>query len=113
MYETVYKLQDGADEFALEPITTLVANESTRKTRRRRKLIVDEVKVVASELMKRHLLHTDDITRAMELAPPTKRLMQWKERSCVERLLELPGCHLASKSLIDVGIWHIISVFAY
>jgi cohesin complex subunit SCC1 len=95
--------QDGADEFALEPVTATTANESTRKTRRRRKLIVDDVKVIASEVMKRHLSHTDDITRAMELAPPTKRLMLWREQSCVEQLLEVPGCRLTSRSLLEVG----------
>lgn len=43
------------------------------KTKRKRKLIVDEVKNISGEEMKSQLANTADIVTTLDLAPPTKR----------------------------------------
>ena len=66
----------------------------TLKTFRKRKLIVDEVKAITGEEMKGQLSDTSDIVTTLDLAPPTKRLMHWKETGGVEKLFALPGRQL-------------------
>ena len=50
-----------------------------RKAKRKRKLIIDDQKGIASETMKMQLSDTSDIITTLDLAPPTKKLMHWKE----------------------------------
>ena len=66
-------------------------------TKRKRKLIVDEVKAIADEEMKAQLSDTQDIVATLDLAPPTKGLMHWKETGGVEKLFALPGKPLDSR----------------
>jgi len=48
---------------------------------------VDEIKAIAGEEMKAQLSDTSDIVATLDLAPPTKRLMQFKETGGVEKLV--------------------------
>lgn len=41
--------------------------------------------------MKNQLSDTSDIVTTLDLAPPTKRLMHWKETGGVEKLFALPA----------------------
>lgn len=62
--------------------------------------------------MKNQLSDTSDIVTTLDLAPPTKRLMHWKETGGVEKLFALPAraiparflnkvrCDLSSNSLV-------------
>ncbi|KAI0213692.1 hypothetical protein LSAT2_001248 [Lamellibrachia satsuma] len=91
-------ITDDAQAFALEPIdVTHLGTE--RKAKRKRKLIIDEMKGIASETMKLQLSDTSDIITTLDLAPPTKKLMHWKETGGVEKLFALPGRSLTSKKL--------------
>ena len=81
----------------------------TVRTKRKRKLIVDEVKAIAGEEMKAQLSDTQDIVATLDLAPPTKRLMHWKETGGVEKLFALPGKPLHSRSLFDSYQAHLVS----
>ena len=85
---TIYKLFSGTE----------------RKAKRKRKLIIDEMKGIASETMKLQLSDTSDIITTLDLAPPTKKLMHWKETGGVEKLFALPGRSLTSKKLAMVNI---------
>lgn len=67
------------------------------KKRRKRKLIVDEQKGFPGETMKLQLSDTSDIISTLDLAPPTKKLMHWKETGGVEKLFSLPGRSIVSK----------------
>ena len=58
---------------------------------------MDEVKAIAGEEMKAQLSDTQDIVTTLDLAPPTKRLMHWKETGGVEKLFALPGKPLNSR----------------
>jgi len=62
------------------------------------------MKGIASETMKLQLSDTSDIITTLDLAPPTKKLMHWKETGGVEKLFALPGRSLTSKKLTMVNI---------
>ena len=72
------------------------------KTKRKRKLIVDEVKNISGEEMKNQLSNTSDIVTTLDLAPPTRRLMHWKETGGVEKLFTLPARPIPSRVLFKV-----------
>ena len=59
--------------------------------------------------MKLQLSDTSDIITTLDLAPPTKKLMHWKETGGVEKLFALPGRSLTSKKLARVNI--LVAVF--
>ena len=75
-----------------------------RKAKRKRKLIVDEQKSIEGETMKLQLQDTSEITTTLDLAPPTKKLMHWKETGGVEKLFALPGRSIASKRMSKVSL---------
>ncbi|KAJ8960631.1 hypothetical protein NQ318_013923 [Aromia moschata] len=83
-------LQNEEESFALAPVDASALKGLT-KTKRKRKLIVDEVKNISGEEMKNQLSDTSDIVTTLDLAPPTKRLMHWKETGGVEKLFALPA----------------------
>lgn len=91
-------IPNEAEAFALEPIdVTSIGTE--RKAKRKRKLVIDDQKGIASETMKLQLSDTSDITTTLDLAPPTKKLMHWKETGGVEKLFALPGRSMCSKHM--------------
>ena len=65
-------------------------------TNRKRKLIVDEVNIISKEELKAQVSDTKDLLISLDLAPPTKKLMQWKEIGGIETLFALTGKLLAS-----------------
>jgi cohesin complex subunit SCC1 len=72
------------------------------RKKRKRKLIVDEQQGIPSETMKMQLSDTSDIVTTLDLAPPTKKLMQWKETGGFEKLFALPGCAIRSRNILKV-----------
>ena len=66
--------------------------------------MIDELKGIASETMKLQLSDTSDIISTLDLAPPTKKLMHWKETGGVEKLFALPGRAIVSARLSKVGL---------
>merc|ERR1719189_2568754 len=101
-------LHNEEESFALAPVDAS-ALRGTVRTKRKRKLIVDEVKAIAGEEMKAQLSDTQDIITTLDLAPPTKRLMHWKETGGVEKLFALPGKPLHSRALFDAYQGHLVS----
>ncbi|XP_026330257.1 double-strand-break repair protein rad21 homolog isoform X2 [Hyposmocoma kahamanoa] len=91
-------LQNDEESFALAPVDATVLKGIT-KTKRKRKLIVDEVKNISGEEMKNQLSNTSDIVTTLDLAPPTRRLMHWKETGGVEKLFALPARPIPSRVL--------------
>jgi cohesin complex subunit SCC1 len=101
-------LHNEEESFALAPIDASAIRGVVR-TKRKRKLIVDEIKAIAGEEMKAQLSDTQDIVASLDLAPPTKRLMHWKETGGVEKLFALPGRALNSKALYEAYQNHLVS----
>lgn len=90
------------ESFALAPIDA-TALKGVTKTKRKRKLIVDEVKNISGDEMKSQLANTSDIITTLDLAPPTKRLMYWKETGGVEKLFTLPSNDIPARNLFKVN----------
>ena len=82
---------------------SFLTSGTERRTKRKRKLIIDEQKGIPSESMKVQLSDTSDIITTLDLAPPTKKLMHWKETGGVEKLFALPGRSLVSKRITQVS----------
>ncbi|XP_055681206.1 double-strand-break repair protein rad21-like protein 1 [Lutzomyia longipalpis] len=96
--ETGGNLTNEEESFALAPIDA-TALKGVTKAKRKRKLIVDEVKNISGEEMKNQLANTSDIVTTLDLAPPTKRLMFWKETGGVEKLFALPSRDIPARNL--------------
>ncbi|KAL0126584.1 hypothetical protein PUN28_005146 [Cardiocondyla obscurior] len=101
-------LHDEEESFALAPIDASALKGFT-KAKRKRKLIVDEVKNISGEEMKAQLSDTSDIITTLDLAPPTKRLMHWKETGGVEKLFALPGRPIPARVLFKNYQRHLTS----
>lgn len=95
-------INNEEEAFALPPLDATLFPGAEKK-KRKRKLIVDEQKGFPSETMKLQLSDTSDIITTLDLAPPTKKLMHWKETGGVEKLFALPGRAIISKTASKVG----------
>ncbi|XP_074105531.1 RAD21 cohesin complex component verthandi [Cotesia typhae] len=101
-------LHDEEESFALAPVDASALKGFT-KAKRKRKLIVDEVKNISGEEMKAQLSDTSDIVTTLDLAPPTKRLMHWKETGGVEKLFALPARPIPARVLFKNYQRHLTS----
>lgn len=93
-------VQNDDEGFALAPIDATTYRGAT-KAKRKRKLIIDEIKNISGEEMKAQLADTSDILTTLDLAPPTKRLMYWKETGGVEKLFALPSRTIPARVLLN------------
>ncbi|KAM4891245.1 double-strand-break repair protein rad21-like protein 1 [Sylvia borin] len=82
--ETTILLQD--EEFVLEPVDDTAVTKS-RKKQRKRKLLVDAEKQLSCQTMYKQLTNCTDLLAMLDLAPPTKKTMMWKEWGGVDKLL--------------------------
>ncbi|NXP21159.1 RD21L protein, partial [Scytalopus superciliaris] len=74
------------DGFVLEPVDD-TAVTSRKKTKRKRKLLVDAQKELSCNAIYNQLNDDTDILTPLDLAPPTKKMMMWKELGGVDHLL--------------------------
>lgn len=79
-----------------------VTVEKQIRTRRRRKLIIDDVKEIDSTTMKTQLSDTTSILGTLELAPPTRKLMLLKETGGVDKLFCMTGRPIHSRVIAKV-----------
>lgn len=94
-------LNNEEESFALAPVDAS-ALKGVTKAKRKRKLIVDEVKNISGEEMKSQLANTSDIITTLDLAPPTKRLMYWKDTGGVEKMFTLCCRDIKARALFKV-----------
>lgn len=74
------------------------------RIRRKRKLIVDPVIELDGQTMREQLKNFEDIVTSLDMAPPTKRLMQWKEIGGVDKLFSGPTgiyAHILNKVILQ------------
>ncbi|NWS15875.1 RD21L protein, partial [Pachyramphus minor] len=72
--------------FVLEPVDD-TAVTPRKKTKRKRKLLVDVQKELSCSAIYNQLTNCTDILATLDLAPPTKKTMMWKEWGGVDKLL--------------------------
>lgn len=90
-------LHNEVEAFVLEPVEVV---QKKKRSKRKRKLVVDDPKILATEAIKSQLSDTTDIVTPATLAPPTKRRMKLKITSTVEKLFMSP-CSEALASPIE------------
>ncbi|XP_050169371.1 double-strand-break repair protein rad21-like protein 1 [Myiozetetes cayanensis] len=72
--------------FVLEPVDD-TAVTPRKRNKRKRKLLVDVQKELSCNAIYNQLTNCTDILATLELAPPTKKTMMWKEWGGVDKLL--------------------------
>ncbi|XP_028265204.1 double-strand-break repair protein rad21-like protein 1, partial [Parambassis ranga] len=87
--------------YALEPVT-ITANSEKKKGKRKRKLLVDQAKQLSNESIKEQLSDYSDVVAAMDLAPPTVQLMQWKENGGAHKLLLQPCSTVVAPEIKEI-----------
>ncbi|KAG5443395.1 Double-strand-break repair protein rad21 [Clonorchis sinensis] len=104
--ESTTLITNESEAFALPPIdaTSVMGTETRRPGKRKRRLVIDELKSIPSETMKLQMEDTSDITTQLDLAPPTKKLMHWKETGSVDKLFTLPGRAIYSRVLLRLFV---------
>ncbi len=91
-------------DIELAPVPSVPVSERQNKTKRKiRKIIIDDIKEIDSASMKIQLSDTSNILGQLELAPPTRRLMQLKETSGVDKMFSLTSRPLHNKNLSKVA----------
>lgn len=78
------------------------ANKEKKKGKRKRKLIVDEAKELNNEDIRGQLADYLDLIAEMEMAPPTRQLMQWKENGGVDKLFAQPCSSVTNPQIKEV-----------
>lgn len=111
--EQTILLHNDEENFALAPVDSTAIKSGWPRTKRKRKLIVDEVKNISGEEMKAQLSDTSDIVTTLDLAPPSKRIMHWRETGGVEKLFALPGRSINAMTLAKMYVRHLTSEHAH
>ncbi|XP_037667936.1 double-strand-break repair protein rad21-like protein 1 isoform X2 [Choloepus didactylus] len=78
-------LSNEEEGFTLDPIVS--SDISEKRKGKRRKLLIDAIKEISSKTMHKQLTSFTDTLMVLELAPPTQRLMMWKKKGGVDKLL--------------------------
>lgn len=94
-------LHNEAEAFVLEPVEVV---QREKRSRRKRKLIVDDEKILTTETIKSQLADTTDIVKPATLAPPTKCRMKLKISSTAEKLFALPGTEFFASPVVDAFV---------
>ncbi|XP_005057297.1 PREDICTED: double-strand-break repair protein rad21-like protein 1 isoform X1 [Ficedula albicollis] len=87
MNETILLFQE--EGFVLEPVDDTAVTQRKKK-QRKRKLLVDAEKELSCQTIYKQLTNCTDLLATLDLAPPTKKTMMWKEWGGVDKLLFLP-----------------------
>lgn len=72
-----------------------------RKKRGGHSVVIDELTQLTGESFKCQLLNTSDIVKALDLAPPTKRVMEYTSTIDSDSLFGFPGRPHSSKPILD------------
>ncbi|XP_052507143.1 double-strand-break repair protein rad21-like protein 1 [Budorcas taxicolor] len=85
------------EEFTLDPVDT--SDIAEKRKGKNRKLLIDPVKEISSKIMHKQLTSFTDTLMVLELAPPTKRLMMWKQKGGADILLSTAAQDLTHAEL--------------
>uniref|UniRef100_A0A8C3U3V4 RAD21 cohesin complex component like 1 n=1 Tax=Catharus ustulatus TaxID=91951 RepID=A0A8C3U3V4_CATUS len=88
MNETILLFQE--EGFVLEPVDDTAVTQRNKK-QRKRKLLVDAEKELSCQTIHKQLTNSTDLLATLDLAPPTKKTMMWKEWGGVDKLLFYPA----------------------
>ncbi|XP_056320416.1 double-strand-break repair protein rad21-like protein 1 [Danio aesculapii] len=98
--ETTFLVNED-EGFALAPVSATPCSAKKRKVRKR-KLVIDRSKQLTNSAIRDQLADCSDILSPLEIAPPTRQLMEWRESGGVKQLISsfcLPVLHPDLKQL--------------
>lgn len=81
------------------------ANSEKKRGRRKRKLVVDQIKELTNESIREQLSDYSDLVVPFDMAPPTLQLMQWKESGGANALLARPCSSVVTPQIKEVKRW--------
>uniref|UniRef100_A0A672LR53 Double-strand-break repair protein rad21-like protein 1 n=1 Tax=Sinocyclocheilus grahami TaxID=75366 RepID=A0A672LR53_SINGR len=102
--ETTF-LVNAEDGFALAPVAGTPSSARKRSTRKR-KLVIDWSKELTNDDIRNQLADCSDLLTPLDIAPPTRQLMEWREKGGVKQLFSsfcLPLFHPDLKQLFPCG----------
>ncbi|KAI9518034.1 hypothetical protein NQZ68_041850 [Dissostichus eleginoides] len=79
-------LANEEEGFALDPVA-VTPNSEKRRGKRKRRLVVDQSKELSNESIREQISNCSDLIASLDMAPPTRQLMQWKESGRADKLL--------------------------
>ncbi|XP_077316560.1 double-strand-break repair protein rad21-like protein 1 isoform X1 [Lithobates pipiens] len=84
--------------FVLEPVD-ITEIEKRKRARKKRNLMVDDLKQISSNFFRQQLEDTSDTLITSDIAPPTRCMMEWKKTGGVPWLLSEPAQPIISAEL--------------
>uniref|UniRef100_A0A671T5A2 Taste receptor type 1 member 1-like n=1 Tax=Sinocyclocheilus anshuiensis TaxID=1608454 RepID=A0A671T5A2_9TELE len=102
--ETTF-LVNAEEGFALAPVAGTPSSARKRSTRKR-KLVIDRSKELTNDDIRNQLADCSELLTPLEIAPPTRQLMEWREKGGVKQLFSsfcLPLFHPDLKQLFPCG----------
>uniref|UniRef100_A0AC35TYC5 Rad21_Rec8_N domain-containing protein n=1 Tax=Rhabditophanes sp. KR3021 TaxID=114890 RepID=A0AC35TYC5_9BILA len=90
------------DAFSLEPLSSITPIEKAPRSRKKRKLILDEHKTLSGEEMKANMANFATTIQPLDLAPPSKKLMRLLDYGTADKLFNHPLMPL----MVDENIVH-------
>ncbi|KAJ8259956.1 hypothetical protein GJAV_G00175400 [Gymnothorax javanicus] len=100
-------LVNEEEGFALEPVSDTLSSER-KKVKMKRRLLVDDVKELSNEEIRDQLTNTTGLLCPMDMAPPTRRLMDLKQMGSVHKLFRsycVPAMHPHLTQLFPRDLW--------
>ncbi|KAM7411427.1 hypothetical protein PAMA_021426 [Pampus argenteus] len=94
-------LSNKEEAFALEPVAITPSSEKKRG-KRKRKLVVDQYKELTNEAIREQLADYSDLVALLDMAPPTRHLMQWKESGGADKLFAQPCCTIVTSQIKEL-----------
>lgn len=78
------------------------ASLKRKKEKRKRQLVVDQTKELTNEAIRDQLADYSELVGPMDMAPPTRELMHWKEQGGADKLLGQPCSTLVAPHIKEV-----------
>ncbi|XP_044207355.1 double-strand-break repair protein rad21-like protein 1 [Thunnus albacares] len=94
-------LANEEEAFALEPVA-ITPNSERKRGKRKRKLVVDQSKELTNEAIREQLADYSDLVSPLDMAPPTRQLMQWKESGGADKLFAQPCSTLVTPQIKEL-----------
>ncbi|XP_062283119.1 double-strand-break repair protein rad21-like protein 1 [Scomber scombrus] len=94
-------LANEKEAFALEPVAITPSSE-VKRGKRKRKLVVDQSKELTNEAIREQLADYSDLIAPLDMAPPTRQLMQWKENGAADKLFALPCSTVVTPQILKL-----------
>lgn len=78
------------------------ASSEKKRGKRKRKLVVDQSKELTNDAIREQLADYSDLVAPLDMAPPTRQLMQWKESGGADKLFAQPCSTIVAPQIKEV-----------